>query len=68
LCGDDGLGAYAAEALADHYRDDPDVRVIASHQLTPEMSDDLAKSDFALPGRGRYRYSRPRYENAAVCK
>ena len=30
------------------YRDDLDIRVIASDQPTPEMSDDLTKAAFAL--------------------
>jgi len=34
--------------LERHYRDDPEVRVIGSHQLTPEMAEDVAASEFVL--------------------
>jgi hydrogenase maturation protease len=45
---DDGVGYRAAELLQQHYHDDPDVEVIASHQLTPEMAQDIAQNDFVL--------------------
>jgi len=34
--------------LEHQYHDDPEVRVIGSHQLTPEMAEDVAASEFVL--------------------
>jgi hydrogenase maturation protease len=48
LRGDDGVGCRIARMLHDYYHDDPDVRVIGAHQLTPEMSEDIAGSEFVL--------------------
>jgi hydrogenase maturation protease len=48
MCGDDNVGCYVAQMLACQYHDDPDVRVIGSHQLTPEMAEDVAASEFVL--------------------
>ena len=48
LRGDDAVGCRAAYELEQLFRDDPDVEVIASQQLTPEMADDVAGSDFVL--------------------
>ncbi len=48
LCGDDCVGSRIARILDDCYHDDPDVRVIGAHQLTPEMSEDIAGSEFVL--------------------
>lgn len=45
---DDSIGVEAAKVLAEFYRNDPAVRVITSHQLTPEMAEDLAASRFVL--------------------
>jgi hydrogenase maturation protease len=45
---DDGVGCRAAYELEQIYRDDPEVEVIASQQLTPEMADDVARSKFVL--------------------
>ena len=48
LRGDDNVGCHVAQMLEYHYRDDPEVRVIGSHQLTPEMAEDVAASEFVL--------------------
>jgi len=48
LRGDDNIGCHVAQMLEHHYHDDPEVRVIGSHQLTPEMAEDLAASEFVL--------------------
>jgi hydrogenase maturation protease len=48
LRGDDAIGCRAADELEQYYHDDPDVEVIASHQLTPEMALDISRSDFVL--------------------
>lgn len=46
--GDDAIGCHAAHALEKLYRDDPQVDVMAVHQLTPELADDVAQRDFVL--------------------
>jgi hydrogenase maturation protease len=46
LRGDDGLGRRAAEAVADWQL--PGVEVLSVHQLTPELAEPLAHTDFAL--------------------
>jgi len=48
LRGDDGVGCRVAHMLEDYYHDDLDVRTICAHQLTPEMAEDIANSDFVL--------------------
>ena len=48
LRGDDNVGCHVAQMLERHYHDVPDVRVIGSHQLTPEMAEDVAASGFVL--------------------
>ena len=48
LRGDDNIGCHVAQMLEQQYRDDPDVRVIGAHQLTPEMAEDVAGSEFVL--------------------
>jgi len=48
LRGDDNIGCHVAQMLDCHYHDDPDVRVIDSYQLTPEMAEDVAASEFVL--------------------
>jgi hydrogenase maturation protease len=42
---DDGVGVRAAESLAKEYSGDSAVRVVAAHQLTPEMAADIAEVD-----------------------
>ena len=46
--GDDAVGCRAAYELEQLFCDDPDVKVIASQQLTPEMAEDVAESNFVL--------------------
>ncbi|MBW4621706.1 MAG: hydrogenase maturation protease [Cyanosarcina radialis HA8281-LM2] len=46
LCGDDGVGQAVAEAIVAWNL--PNVRAIASHQLTPEMVDILVTVDLAI--------------------
>ena len=48
LRGDDNIGCHVAEMLERHYCNDSDVRVLGSHQLTPEMAEDVAASEFVL--------------------
>ncbi len=46
--GDDAAGCHAAHLLEQHYRDDAQVSVLALHQLTPELVDDIAQCEFVL--------------------
>jgi hydrogenase maturation protease len=48
LRGDDAVGCHAAHELEQHYRDDAQVEVIAAQQLTPEMAEDVSRSEFVL--------------------
>jgi hydrogenase maturation protease len=48
LRGDDVVGCHVAQMLETFYRDDPEVRVIGAHQLTPEMAEDVSGSEFVL--------------------
>ena len=48
LRGDDNIGCQVAQMLEHHYRGSSEVRVIGSHQLTPEMAEDVAASEFVL--------------------
>lgn len=48
LRSDDGVGVAVAEALAEQYRDDADVRVMAAIQLTPELASDIADAQHVL--------------------
>ncbi len=45
---DDAIGVHAAHLLEEMYRDDPAVRVIGAHQLTPEMAEDIAEAKFVV--------------------
>src|SRR5262245_60332112 len=47
LRGDDGLGWYAAQALADQAQD-PSVEIMACHQLAPELAEQVSQADFVL--------------------
>ena len=46
--GDDDVGCDVARMLAALYDDDPEVRVISAHQLTPEMAEAVSASEFVL--------------------
>lgn len=48
LRGDDGVGCHVARMLEDCYHDDPDVKVMGAHQLTPEMAEDVSATEFVL--------------------
>ncbi len=48
LRGDDAVGCHAAHELEQHYRDDPEVEVIATQQLTPEMAEDVSRCGLVL--------------------
>lgn len=48
LRGDDAVGCHAAHELEQYYRDNGDVEVIASQQLTPELADDVSRCSFVL--------------------
>jgi hydrogenase maturation protease len=48
LRGDDAVGCHAAHQLEQHYRDDPEVEVIGTQQLTPEMAEDVSRCGFVL--------------------
>jgi hydrogenase maturation protease len=39
---DDAAGVHAAHRLEERYRDCGELRVIAAHQLTPELAEDIA--------------------------
>ncbi len=42
---DDGVGPYIAQALQ---KERPDCRFLTPHQLTPELAEDVARSDLVL--------------------
>lgn len=46
--GDDAIGCHAARQLEQHFGNDPDVEVIATQQLTPEMAEDISQRNFVL--------------------
>ena len=48
LRGDDAVGCRVAQELAQSFHGDPEIEVIASPQLTPEMADDVSRSGFVL--------------------
>lgn len=48
LRGDDAVGFHAARELEQLFRDDPDVEVIATQQLTPDLADDISRSSFVV--------------------
>lgn len=45
---DDAAGVHAAHVLEETYRDQPEVRVIGAHQLTPELSEEIAEARYVL--------------------
>jgi hydrogenase maturation protease len=48
LRGDDAVGCCAARELEKCFRNNPNVEIMAAQQLTPEMADDIAASQFVL--------------------
>jgi hydrogenase maturation protease len=47
LRGDDGFGYHAAERLRDLIQE-PEIEILALHQLTPELMDPLSRADSAI--------------------
>ena len=48
LRGDDGVGLWLAEWAEQRFSAQPGVRVIADHQWTPELAEDVARAHFVL--------------------
>jgi len=53
LRGDDGLGRYVAQRLAQTVdnkdnKDNKDIKVLALHQLTPELAEDVSQSELVI--------------------
>jgi hydrogenase maturation protease len=48
LRGDDAVGLHAARELDSQFHGDPEVEVISCHQLTPEMADDISRSELVI--------------------
>jgi hydrogenase maturation protease len=48
LRGDDGVGLWLAEWAAQRFSNQPGVRVIADHQWTPELAEDVARAHSVL--------------------
>jgi hydrogenase maturation protease len=46
--GDDGVGLWLAEWAERRFADQPGVRVIADHQWTPELAEDVARAQSVL--------------------
>ena len=46
--GDDAAGIHAAHRLEESFRDCPEVRIIAAHQLTPELAEDVSGARYVL--------------------
>ena len=47
LRGDDGLGWHAADRLRDQIAD-PEIEILAVHQLTPELAEPLSRAGLAI--------------------
>jgi hydrogenase maturation protease len=48
LRGDDGVGLWLAEWAEQRFSDQPGLRVIADHQWTPELAEDVARAQSVL--------------------
>lgn len=48
LRGDDGLGPEISKRLALFYAGDSRVKVLSSHQLNPELADDIASAEYVI--------------------
>ena len=48
LRGDDAVGLHAAHELESLFLGDPEVGVIACHQLTPELADDISACELVI--------------------
>jgi hydrogenase maturation protease len=48
LRSDDGIGPHLAAWAEELYREDPAIRVISRQQWTPDLAEDIARSEFVL--------------------
>jgi hydrogenase maturation protease len=48
LRSDDGVGPFLAEWAAERFRDNPDVRVVATQQWTPDLAEKIAEAESVL--------------------
>jgi hydrogenase maturation protease len=48
LRGDDGAGPYLAAWAQDRFRAEPTLRILACHQWTPELAEDIAQAESVL--------------------
>jgi hydrogenase maturation protease len=48
LRGDDGVGPWLAAWAEDRFRDEPSVRVVSRQQWTPDLAQDLARSETVM--------------------
>jgi hydrogenase maturation protease len=48
LRGDDGVGLWLAEWAEQRFSDQPSVRILADHQWTPELAEDVANAESVL--------------------
>jgi hydrogenase maturation protease len=48
LRGDDGVGLWLAEWAEQRFKDQPGVRVLADHQWTPELAEEVARAESVL--------------------
>ena len=48
LRGDDAIGLHAARELENQFHRDSDVEVVSCHQLTPELADDISRSELVI--------------------
>ena len=48
LRGDDGVGLWLAEWAEHHFSNQPGVRILADHQWTPELAEDVARAHSVL--------------------
>ena len=46
LCGDDGVGSYVAECLAEEYGEN--VEILSRHQLTPELVEPISRVTWVI--------------------
>ncbi len=75
LRGDDGIGPWLAVWAEERYAAEPAVRVIARHQWTPDLAEDIAQAESvifadcavdAAPGRVRVAHVQPATSDAGL--
>ena len=49
LRSDDGVGPFLAEWAAERFRENADVRVVATQQWTPDLAERIAEADYGDP-------------------